>query len=252
MRVDGNLVLRSHPVNDWTKAHHRMNLNDLIASMAMELHDADTPEETAETIAHYARVSVDADGAGLKVVSDGAVETIADTSDDIEWAHQLQAELGEGPCLAALEGGDATYLVRDTRADARWPHWGSAAADIGFRSVISSTLETRTRRIGSLNVYARGVGAFDDDDAGFISWLATHASIAIANIAEREGLRTALSNRTVIGQAEGILMSSFGIDADRAFAYMKRLSQDTNTKLVKIAAEIIENSDQLGKHEPAM
>ncbi|TXL62101.1 GAF and ANTAR domain-containing protein [Aeromicrobium terrae] len=229
-----------------------MTLNDLIASMAMELHDAETPAETADTIASYARLSVAADGAGLMVVRGGAVETIADTSDDIEAAHQLQAELGEGPCLAALEGGDATYLVRDTRADERWPRWGRAAADIGFHSVISSTLETSTRRIGSLNVYARGVDAFDDDDAAVISWLATHASVAIANVTEREGLRTALSHRTVIGQAEGLLMSSFGIDADQAFAYLKRLSQDTNTKLVKIAAEIIENTDQLGRHEPAL
>ena len=229
-----------------------MTLNDLIASMAMELHDAETPAETAETIAHYARTAVHADGAGLMVVRGGVVETIADTSDDIEAAHQLQAELGEGPCLAALEGGDATYLVRDTRADARWPRWGSAAADIGFRSVISSTLETSTRRIGSLNVYARGVDAFDDDDAAVISWLATHASVAIANVTEKESLTTAMHSRTIIGQAEGMLMATLGITADQAFAYMKRLSQDTNTKLLKVAAEIIENSSRPGQREPAL
>lgn len=229
-----------------------MTLNDLIAAMAMELHDAETPAETADTIAAYARLAVAADGAGLMVVRDGVVETIADTSDDIEAAHQLQAEMGEGPCLAALEGGDATYLVRDTRADSRWPRWGRAAADIGFRSVISSTLETSTRRIGSLNVYARGVDAFDDDDAAVISWLATHASVAIANVAEKENLTTAMHSRTIIGQAEGLLMATLGITDEQAFAYMKRLSQDTNTKLVKIAAEIIENSKEPGRREPAM
>ena len=77
-----------------------MTLNDLLASMALELHDADTPAETAETIAHYAKKAVDADGAGLMVVRDGEVVTVADTSDAIERAHQLQADLGEGPCLS--------------------------------------------------------------------------------------------------------------------------------------------------------
>ena len=228
-----------------------MTLNDLLASMALELHDADTPAETAETIAHYAKKAVNADGAGLMVVRDGEVVTIADTSDDIERAHQLQADFGEGPCLAALEGGDDTFLVGDTRTDGRWPKWGRAAADIGFRSVISSSLETSTRRIGSLNVYAQGVGTFDEADAEAISWLATHASVAIANAAEQEGLRLAMQNRTVIGQAEGVLMQAFGIDADQAFAYMKRLSQETNTKLSKVAADIVENSDQIGNREPA-
>lgn len=229
-----------------------MTLNDLLASMVLELHDADTPAETAETIAHYAKRAVNADGAGLMVVRDGEVVTIADTSDDIERAHQLQAELGEGPCLAALEGGDDTYVVGDTRDDGRWPRWGKAAAEIGFRSVISSTLETSSRRIGSLNVYARAAGTFDDADAEAISWLATHASVAIANVAEQEGLRSAMLNRTVIGQAEGILMQAFGIDADQAFSYMKRLSQDTNTKLAKVAADIVENSDQIGNREPVL
>ncbi len=228
-----------------------MKLNDLLAEMALELQAVDSHAETAETIAQYACAAAGADGAGLMVVQDGTVQTIADTSDDLEKAHQLQAMLGEGPCLEALKGGDHTYLVTDTADDSRWARWGRAAADIGFHSVISSTLETSTRRIGSLNVYAADPHAFDESDAEAISWLATHASVAIAAVNERDGVRTALSNRTIIGQAEGILMRAFDINADLAFAYMKRLSQDTNTKLFKIAEEIVESRATIGRHEPA-
>ena len=229
-----------------------MRLNDLLAEMAIELQATDSPAETAETIAQYACAAVGADGAGLMVVhAGGKIETVADTSSDIEKAHQLQAEYGEGPCLEALKGGDDTYLVTDTADDSRWARWGKAAASIGFHSVISSTLETSTRRIGSLNVYATRAHAFDQSDAQTISWLAAHASVAIAAVNEREGIRIALLNRTVIGQAEGILMRAFDINADLAFAYMKRLSQDTNTKLSKIAEEIVESRATIGQREPA-
>jgi GAF domain-containing protein len=227
-----------------------MTLNDLLAEMALQLQATDSPAETAETISQYACAAVAADGAGLMVVhAGGEIETVADTSGDIEKAHQLQAEYGEGPCLEALKGGDDTYLVADTADDPRWARWGKAAAGLGFRSVISSTLETSTRRIGSLNVYATRADAFDTSDAEAISWLATHASVAIAAVDEREGIRFALLNRTVIGQAEGILMQTFDIDADKAFAYMKRLSQDTNTKLYKIAEEIVESRATIGQRQ---
>jgi transcriptional regulator with GAF, ATPase, and Fis domain len=227
-----------------------MMLNDLLAEMALELQATDSPAETVETISQYASAAVAADGAGLMVVhAGGKIETVADTSGDIEKAHQLQAEYGEGPCLEALKGGDDTYLVTDTANDSRWARWGKGAASMGFRSVISSTLETSTRRIGSLNVYATRADAFDKSDAEAISWLATHASVAIAAVDEREGIRFALLNRTVIGQAEGILMQTFDIDADKAFAYMKRLSQDTNTKLYKIAEEIVESRAIIGQRQ---
>jgi AmiR/NasT family two-component response regulator len=55
-----------------------------------------------------------------------------------------------------------------------------------------------------------------------------------------EGLNTALVSRTVIGQAEGILMERFNIDADRAFRVLKRVSSQSNTKLQRVAAELVE------------
>ena len=47
------------------------------------------------------------------------------------------------------------------------------------------------------------------------------------------GMSAALQSRTVIGQAEGILMERLGVDSDQALAYLKRISSHTNTKLVQ-------------------
>jgi transcriptional regulator with GAF, ATPase, and Fis domain len=224
-----------------------MNLIELLSNMALELQDAETPSATAETISQYGRIAVDADEAGILLVqAKGRLETPAATGTVVDDAHQLQAEFDEGPCLDAIKGGDDTYLVTNTAADPRWPRWGPAAADLGFLSVIGASLETRARRIGSLNLYAHRPDAFTKSDAETVKWLATHASVAMAAADEKAGLRTALGNRTLIGQAEGVLMRALGINEDQAFAYLQRLSQHHNVKLAKIAEQIIEKRDSIG------
>ena len=226
-----------------------MDFIELLSNMALELQHAETPEATADTISQYGRIAVDADEAGIMLVHEkGRIETPAATGSVVDTAHQLQAQFDEGPCLDAVKGGDDTYLVTNTAEDPRWPKWGPAAADLGFFSVIGASLETHTRRVGSLNIYAHRPNAFTKGEAETVKWLATHASVAIAAVNEQAGLRTALGNRTLIGQAEGVLMRALGIDETQAFAYLQRLSQDSNVKLTKIAEQIIEDRDAIGRN----
>ena len=58
--------------------------------------------------------------------------------------------------------------------------------------------------------------------------------------AEREikQLQQAVESRTVIGQAEGILMERFNIPPDQAFAVLRRVSQEHNVKLNRIADDL--------------
>ena len=57
---------------------------------------------------------------------------------------------------------------------------------------------------------------------------------------EIKQLREGLRSRTVIGQAEGILMERLGIDSDQAFEYLKRASSHLNRKIVDVAEEILQ------------
>lgn len=225
-----------------------MDLHKLLAQMAVNLVDAASTEDTIETISYYARSAVNSDDAGVMLVhARGLIETPTATSEDVEKAHQLQAEYSEGPCLAALEGGDAIYVVSNTLDDDRWPNWGKAAAALGYFSVISASLNTGTRRIGSLNAYSRSVDAFDEVDVEVVGLLADHATAAIAAAKTHEDLRKALDTRTLIGQAQGILMAAYDIDAMTAFGYMRRLSQDQNHKLFKVAESIVQNRQTIGR-----
>ena len=55
----------------------------------------------------------------------------------------------------------------------------------------------------------------------------------------RTQFRSALASRDVIGQAKGIIMERFDVDAVRAFEMLRRLSQDSNTPVADVARRLI-------------
>ncbi len=66
------------------------------------------------------------------------------------------------------------------------------------------------------------------------------ADVLESFVRDVEQLEVAVDHRTTIGQAQGILMARLDIDADAAFDYLKRLSMDSNQKLIDIAEVIAE------------
>jgi GAF domain-containing protein len=215
----------------------------MLANMALELEAKRDPQEMIAKISDYARVLVDADEAGIMVThSRRDVETPVATGELVVRAHDLQAMFDEGPCLDAIEG-KATYLTGDTANDDRWPKWGRAVADLGVRSAIGVRLATRGRGYGSLNVYANRLNAFDHEQAELVEVLAAHASAAFASAERERGLTDALESRTIIGQAQGILMQTFNIDAETAFSFLRRISQHENIRLHALAEAITVQRD---------
>ena len=216
-----------------------MNVQRLLADMALELEHEGTKQAVLDRVSQYARHVLDADDAGILLMrSRSRIETPAATSSRVDEAHQLQVSFDEGPCLDAITG-KATYLANDVANDKRWPTWGPAAAEIGIRSTVGVRLASRGRGYGSLNIYANQVDAFTPDAADVAEMLAAHATAALASAEKVEGLATALESRTVIGQAQGILMQKFDIDSDASFEFLKRISQHENRRLFAVAEAIV-------------
>lgn len=225
-----------------------MDVQKMLANMALEAETLQSPTEVVERIAHYARLAVDSDDSGILLVRAGdRIETPAATSDRIVEAHAMQGELDEGPCIDAVRDGDATYVTADAGADVRWPVWGPRVAALGYHSVVSVRLETRGRRYGSLNSYSSRRDAFTPEDVEVVEYLATHASVAIASTQAVDDLRTALETRTTIGHAQGVLMAVYDIDAEDAFGYLRRLSMEGNRKLFDVAKDVIAQRHELRK-----
>jgi AmiR/NasT family two-component response regulator len=71
--------------------------------------------------------------------------------------------------------------------------------------------------------------------------------MALAYAYEVENLREAVQSRQLIGQAVGIVMERYGLNDQRAFAFLARISQTRNVKLRIVAREIL---DEMGDRSP--
>jgi putative methionine-R-sulfoxide reductase with GAF domain len=149
----------------------------------------------------------------------------------------LQAETGEGPCL------DATYEQRvvqvpDMRSETRWPHFARRAAEAGAASMLSFQLWVDGDNLGALNLYGREPNAFGEESVQIGLLFVSHAAVAMAGAQKQDQLLSGLDARDLIGQAKGILMERYKVDAQKAFALLVRASQHTNRKLRDVAAEL--------------
>ncbi|NEE01926.1 GAF and ANTAR domain-containing protein [Phytoactinopolyspora halotolerans] len=217
------------------------------AGFAVELHSEPDTEHTLQRVVEYAQEATGCDDVGVLLRRErGRLESALTTSPRVNESDRLQSELGEGPCIEAIWNDDS-FLVPDTTTDERWPKWGKRVAELGIRSAIGLRLSTLRRTIGALNLYANEPEYFTDDDLEVADLFAQHAALALAAANEEDGLKRAIGTRQLIGQAQGILMERYSLDADRAFALMRRHSQQHNIKLNRVAEQIIETRRLPGK-----
>lgn len=196
-------------------------------------------QDALQSVVDLAMASCGCAGASVTLVrATGGAETTATSSELIEQADNLQYTFDEGPCLRAAEQGGA-YLIVDTATDPRWPVWGPAVATMGLRSVLSIHLFTDTRVLGALNLYYEGIEEFADDEVEAAKVVAAHASVALARLRSERDLWQAIDSRHLIGQAQGILMERFRLTPEKAFAVLRRHSQQHNIKLYEIAATLV-------------
>lgn len=209
------------------------------AEFAEALTEAEDFDDTAEQLILYGVKAVGAASGGITMLRGrGRLETVGATSPGVIEADEAQYALNEGPCIDAAT--ESKLVVSGCLAtDARWPRWGPAAAQVGLGSVLSAEMHGRAGRIGALNLYSEQETAFSDEDVELAGVLASQAAALMAVMSSEAGLRDAMETRTLIGQAQGMLMERFDLDAKQAFAVLSRFSQESNVKLRDIAAQLV-------------
>ena len=213
------------------------------AEMALTLHDVDSFSEAVDRVLDFAVKALNCAYAGVIVVHERQrVETVAATSPLVAELDAFQLECGEGPDLEVVTDRHGV-LVPDVRNETRWPRWAERVAAAGVRSMLGTRLYTTSTVIGSLNFYDVEVDRFGPEDVDVAHLLACHAAVAMDSARETEHLWKAIDARNLIGQAQGILMERFAVDADQAFAVLRRYSQDNNLKLHVVAERLIRTRD---------
>ena len=218
---------------------------DLVANFA-------TPSDAASVLASVTARAVEliheVDFADILLIDGDRYQSLAPTSPIANDLDTLQWTLQEGPCLAAAVG-DGAVVCPDFSTETRWPRFAAAAVEAGIGSMMSFQLYTSPAAAGgvggrgALNLLSRNRLHFSVEDQIIGAMLASHAATALIAADRQTQFESALASRDLIGQAKGILMERFKVDAVRAFALMTKLSQDSNTPVRIIAARIVESTD---------
>jgi GAF domain-containing protein len=206
-------------------------------------------EELLRSVAALAvRAIPGADGAGLTLLEQGRPDTLVASAEFVTEVDRIQYSLGQGPCITAAAEGH-TVVSGSLQLEKRWPRFGPRVAVLGVHSVLSLPLMGPAGALGAMNVYAHVEDAFDHRAVELGELFAVPAAISVRNaqvlaqtkrVATR--LQSALTSRSVIDQAVGILISRSGCSVDEAFQKLVTMSQAENRKVSAVAQHLVDEA----------
>ncbi|OBI31374.1 GAF and ANTAR domain-containing protein [Mycobacterium sp. E2238] len=219
-----------------------------LAEMVSDLgrQDTDTAAGLSELIGNGVMHVAGSQYAGITMAERSrAVTNVAATHRYPMVLDAIQNRYGEGPCVEAAWRHHVMH-VEDLTADERWPRYRRYALEqTPIRSILSFELFVDRGSMAALNFYADSPHAFHDDAVELGTVYATHIALAWSIMRRQDQFRSALASRDMIGQAKGIVMERFNLDAVEAFELLTRLSQRSNTRLIDIAKSLIESEHPL-------
>jgi GAF domain-containing protein len=214
-----------------------------VAELVQQLHsrpDTDSDTVIAELAEHAAVEVPGADYAGVTVTRNAKnIDTPAATHQWPILLDKIQQRHREGPCLTAA-WEEKTIHVADLQTDDRFPLYRQdALAETPIRSIMAFQLFIAGETMGALNVYSEQPHAFGPESRAIGLVFAAHSSVAWNSARRDEQFKRALASRDTIGQAKGMIMERYGVDAVQAFEVLRKLSQDSNVPVVAVATELV-------------
>lgn len=129
------------------------------------------------------------DAAGVTLIAPGSKPRYVTASDSSALRfEQLQTELGEGPCLAAFNTGQAVTIA-DLDDDDRFPKFAERALAEGLRAVFTFPLRQENHQFGALDLYRTTPGGLDDEALAAAQSLADVAAAYLLNAEARAELQ---------------------------------------------------------------
>jgi GAF domain-containing protein len=223
-----------------------LDLNDLHENLARVVLVGRDLSEVLSDIVGVARKAMPAvEAASITLIRGDKAFTAAYDGQMAMDADELQYKRGYGPCIDAGLAGQV-FRIDDTATEDRWPDYAREVASHGIGSSLSVPLPFQGATLGALNTYAGQPHAFTEEDhilteevAAWVALTVESAEGATRTSDELTQLRIAMKTRAVIEQAKGILMERYKITDDAAIAVLTRTSQQSNTKLREVAAQLV-------------
>lgn len=213
------------------------------AELATIIYGASGFDEIYTAICHAAtRLVTGCDHACLTLLSHGQPVTAAASDDTAAHIDRLEREIGDGPCLDAIED-DTAYIDSDLTDGSPWPELSRRAlAETSVRGMAGFRLLADGRKQGALNLFSDTPGALTERSVDEAIMLVSFTSVALsaAQSAQAvESLKQGLQTNREIGKAVGLMMAFHKVSDDEAFEMLRQTSQDMNIKVLEVAREIV-------------
>ncbi|MEU3901112.1 GAF and ANTAR domain-containing protein [Streptomyces sp. NPDC045251] len=164
-------------------------------------------------------------GASASLRGEGVPVRLCASGDRASYLADIQATLGDGPCVSAAEAG-APVLARDlaSGADAgRWPVYAQQATAVGVRAVYALPLGSDEVCLGTLDLYRDTPGPLTGPQlrtAGLVAGVMTVALMALPR-GEDTWLDELAGDHDEVYRAVGMIMAQLGVGADEALARLR-------------------------------
>ncbi|WP_120521662.1 GAF and ANTAR domain-containing protein [Arthrobacter celericrescens] len=186
---------------------------------------------------------------GVTMLRHHSATTVASSDERALLLDELQYQFEEGPCLTASRTGVLIHIP-DLEKDETWPDYTEVAAKNGIRSVLAVPfqLPDDTAKAG-LNLYSETVNGFDEAAIQRATDYVQQASkglrlaVLIAQHSQTAAnLRAAMTSRTVIDVATGIIIAQNRCSQAEAMEIIKKASSNRNVKLRDVAQAIVDKA----------
>lgn len=185
----------------------------------------------------------------ITVERDGALTTVASSSEEGRMLDETQYSFGDGPCLTAVRQ-QRLVQVPDLARDKRWTDYAAAAVREGVRSMLAVPIPADASSRAGLNCYAHTVRTFNKETVVLLEQHAASMS-RILRIALRlhavevhpEHLRAALESRAVVDAAVALIMLQHRGGRDGALDILRLGAKSSNRKIHEIARDIVRHVD---------
>jgi transcriptional regulator with GAF, ATPase, and Fis domain len=221
---------------------------EVLRGLAGLVYSGDDYTEMYEAICRAALHLVDGcDHASIMLRQHDHYTTAGASDDTARMLDRIEVEVGEGPCVDAVEE-EAAQLDADLSGSSAWPRLRKRfLAETSVRGMAGFRLLVDNRKVGALNLFSNRPGALTGDSVDQAAVLAAFASVALMAATHKEQARTlrdGLDSNREIGKAIGLMMAFHKVGDEEAFDILRRASQDMNVKISEVAGQIVHHHNQ--------
>lgn len=187
-------------------------------------------------------------GIALAAPSGALGLTIAST-ERADLVRLCELQSSEGPAADCYRTGLPVHRTDLAEGADRWPSFSAAAVGAGFTSVCALPMRLREEPIGALSLFGTHPDFLVADSLSLCQAFADVASIGLVRpsaVVHAESviarLQTALTSRTLIEQAKGVLAERHRTSQGVACAALRDHARHQHHKLVDVAEAVVEGA----------